>query len=450
MKLIALALLALSSVAIAATRPHYGGTMRVAAGIAPSSLDPIALSQSDSMMGDNLSSLLFDTLVRMSDRGSVEPALSTSWQPEPGNQRWRFSLCKNVSFSDGTALTSDAVAASLRASNSAWKVFPAGDAVVIESDVPVPDLPAQLTLGRYAIAKRTANRVLGTGPYVVSQWDPGKRLALAARDDYRQGRPFVDTLEIDLGKNLRDQMIALDVGKADLVEVAPEQARHAGMENRRVDTSSPAVLIALIFARDAASPEETRLRQALSAGIDRGALSNVFFQGGAEPAGSILPNWMTGYGFLFPASPDTSRVRQIRGDVRQATTWILGYNIADPMSRVMAERIALNARDIGIMMQPSASGAPDVRLARIALPSLDQQLSLALVARVSGLPQPNAAGGSVEDMYSNESALLNTQRMIPLLHARTAVGLAPSVKDWSENKIGLWQLPDVWLGAARP
>ncbi|HKS72725.1 MAG TPA: ABC transporter substrate-binding protein, partial [Terriglobales bacterium] len=221
MKLIVLALLAVSSLAVAATRPHYGGTMHVAAGISPSSLDPIALAQAESTMGDNLSALLFDTLVRMNDRGSVEPALATSWQPEPGNQRWRFSLLKGVSFSDGTPLTSDVVAASLRASNSAWKVFPAGDAVVIESDTPVFNLPAQLTLSRYAIAKRAASRVLGSGPYVVSQWDPGKRLVLAARDDYWQGRPFVDTMEIDLGKNLRDQMIALDVGKAELIEVAP-------------------------------------------------------------------------------------------------------------------------------------------------------------------------------------------------------------------------------------
>ena len=450
MKLIVLALLAVSSLAVAATRPHYGGTMHVAAGISPSSLDPIALAQAESTMGDNLSALLFDTLVRMNDRGSVEPALATSWQPEPGNQRWRFSLLKGVSFSDGTPLTSDVVAASLRASNSAWKVFPAGDAVVIESDTPVFNLPAQLTLSRYAIAKRTASRVLGSGPYVVSQWDPGKRLVLAARDDYWQGRPFVDTMEIDLGKNLRDQMIALDVGKAELIEVAPEQARHAGMENRRVETSSPSVLIALIFSRDPVSAEETRLRQALSAGIDRGALSNVFFQGGADPAGSVLPNWMTGYAFLFPASADTARARQIRGDIRQASTWILGYNISDPMSRVMAERIALNARDAGILLQPSASGAADVRLARIPVPSLDQQLALALMAQASGLPQPNGTSASVEEMYSNESALVNAERIIPLLHARTAVGLAPSVKNWSENRIGRWQLPDVWLGAERP
>jgi len=109
-----LLLLAASSVicsvaASAATRPHYGGTLRVAMHEAPQSLDPLSLAQ---VGAPHISRLLFDTLVALDDRGQPQPALATSWQAEPGNQRWRFTLRAGVLFSDGASLEATAVAAS--------------------------------------------------------------------------------------------------------------------------------------------------------------------------------------------------------------------------------------------------------------------------------------------------------------------------------------------------
>ena len=450
MRRIALILLVASSLAgaRAATRPRYGGTLHVSLSAAPVSLDP--RSQSDSIAGPNLSRLIFDNLVILDDRGGTRPGLATSWQAEPGNQRWHFYLRKEVTFQDGTAVNPDAVAASLRAASSDWKVFPNDDNVVIESGSADANLPARLALGRYSIAKRSGSKLLGSGPYTVSQWDPGKKLVLVARDDYWNGRPFVDTVEIELGRNFRDQMIALEVGKADLIEVAPEQAHHVRMENRRIDLSSPGQLMALVFARDPQSSDEGRLRQALSAGIDRGALGNVLFQGSAEPAGSLLPNWMTGYGFLFPTSTDAAGVRQIREDARQLSSWTLSYDPTDPVARVVAERVALNARDMGLALQPTASGVADIRLVRLPLESLDNRVALATLGAALGLGQPRYSGGSIEDLFAAESTLLNTGRVVPLLHIRAAAGIGPAVRNWASNRLGIWQLPEVWLGADRP
>src|SRR5208283_570404 len=113
------------------TRPRYGGTLRVAMRSAPTSLDPADAGMSGSLAGSNLSSLIFDTLVTLDDRGRPQPALATSWQPESSGQRWQFKL-RGVTFHDGTALTADQVAASLRVANPRWKVLPAGGGIVIE------------------------------------------------------------------------------------------------------------------------------------------------------------------------------------------------------------------------------------------------------------------------------------------------------------------------------
>ena len=41
-------------------------------------------------------------------------------------------------------------------------------------------------------------------------------------------------------------------------------------------------------------------------------MNNVLLQGGGEPAGTFLPDWMTGYAFLFPTAADLQRARQAR------------------------------------------------------------------------------------------------------------------------------------------
>lgn len=447
--LLAASSLLLVVVASAATRPHYGGTLRVALRAAPDSLDPADPNQADFLARSNISRLMFDTLVTLDDRGRPHPSLATSWEAEPGNQRWHVYLRHGLSFHDGSAVTSDAVAASLRAANPAWKIFPLGDAVVIECDSPDVNLPAELALPRNGIAKRNG-KLLGTGPFAVADWQPGKKLALTARDDYWGGRPFVDSIVIEMGKGFRDQMISLDLAKADLIEVAPEQAHRAAMENRSVQSSAPLELMALVFTRDRQSAEEGRLRQSLVLSIDRAAMNTVLLQGGGEPAGGLLPNWMSGYAFLFTTDVNLPQARQVRGEVRQASPWTLGYDAADPVARVVAERVALNARDAGLSLQLSASNSADLRLVRVPLVSLDPRVALANLATALGLPQPKFPGDSVESLYAAETALLDSQRVIPLLHVRVAAGIGPMVKSWTASADGIWPLQDVSLSAEKP
>jgi ABC-type transport system substrate-binding protein len=396
-----------------------------------------------------ISRLIFETLASLDGRGKPQPALATSWEPEPGNQRWQFHIRHGVTFHDGSPVTSDAIAASLRAANPNWKVFPAGDAVVIECDFPSSNFPLELTLPRNGIVRRDG-KLLGTGPFAITQWEPGKKVTLAARDEYWGGRAFVDSIEIEMGKSSREQMISLDLGKIDLIEVAPEQARRAVTEGRRVEGSAPVELMALIFLRDPQSPDDGRLREALALSIDRNLLNNVLLQGGGEPAGGLLPNWITGYGFLFPTDPDLPRARQIRGQIRAAPLWTLGYAGSDPVAQVVAERIALNARDAGLGLQLTMASTADMRLVRIPLLSFDSRIALAGVAAAIGLPRPKFNGNSVDDLYAAEKAMLQLQRVIPLLHLRVASGLNATVKNWGQDRDGSWHLQDIWLGMDKP
>ena len=436
--------------AVGETRPQYGGTLRTTTRIAPASIDPADRIQTDSLARRNLDGLMFDTLVIMDNRGRLQPALATSWKAEPGNQRWQFWLRRGVKFHDGSPFTPEAVAASLRVANPGWSILVAADSIIIERDAPAPDLAAELARSHNGIAKRgPGGAVTGTGPFRVTEWQPGKKLTLAAEEGYWAGRPFLDAIEIEMGKNLRDQLIALELGKADVTEVAPEQAHRAAIEGRRVLTSSPIELMALVFAHDRHSAEDGKLRDALALSIDRASIGSVVLQGAGEPSGAILPNWVSGYAFVFPTEQNLTRARQQRSEIRQLPSWTLSYDAGDPLARVIAERVALNARDGGLILQTTTSGNADVRLLRIMLGSLNPRVALATVAATTGVPAPKMSGASVDELYQAESATLRTQRLIPLFQLPACRGLGDRVGR-DQGRDGSWHLEDVWLGSNRP
>jgi len=433
----------------AETRPQYGGVLHVAMRAAPTSLDPADGAQPDSFARRNLTMLMFDTLVTTDESGRIQPSLATAWQALASRQRWQFRVRRQVKFHDGTPLTAESVAASLRTANPSWNVMADADSVIIDWDSSNPDLLADLALPRNAIAKRTAdNKPSGTGPFHVVDWQPGKKLALAAEENCWRGRPFLDAIEIEMGRSFRDQMTASELGKVDLVEVAPEQTHRVSQAGRRLATSSPVELLALVFTRDAASPDEKLLREALAWSVERGSIRSVLLQGAGQPAASVLPNWMSGYAFVFPTDADLPRARQTRAQVRTIPTWTLGYDGTDPLARFFAERIALNARDAGLLLQPTPAASADVRLLRIPLQSTDPWVALADVANSAGLPLGKKQGG-VEDLYASEVALLATQRLIPLFHLPVSYASTSSVEDWSLRPDGSWTLAGAWLGNAR-
>jgi len=444
-------LLVAALTAAAETRPQYGGTLHVVMHTAPSSLDPADTAQPDSFSRRNLTLMIFETLVAVDDAGRIHAELATSWQASPGNQRWQFQLRRGVKFHDGSPLSSEIAAASLRAANPSWNVLAEPDSVIIECEVADSDLLAELALARNAIVKRNPEgKLSGTGPFHIVDWQPEKKLTLAAEESYWRGRPFLDGVEIEMGRNFHDQLTALELGRADLVEVAPEQSHRVSAEGRRVSNSGPMELIALLFARDVLSPEDKLLREVLALSVERASIRSVLLQGAGQPAGGILPTWMSGYGFVFPIEADLPRARHAREQVRSTPVWTVGYDVSDPISRLLAERVSLNARDAGLALQPTTGATSDLRLVRIPLASENPWVSLAGVAAMTRIPQPKNAGSSGEDLYATEREMLATQRLIPLFHLPATSAAATSLKNWSVQADGRWSLADAWLGSEKP
>jgi ABC-type transport system substrate-binding protein len=401
-----------------------------------------------------LAGLVFEGLVRLDEHGRPQPALAVSWQSSPGTRRWQFHLRPGVKFHDGSPLTPAAAVAALPASANGWTVGPLADGIVIRSEHPMPDLLSELASVRNSIVLRAPGGALsGTGPFRVTQWEPDRRAVFSANDDYWDGRPFLDSIAVQMGRTAQQQVLDLELGRADLVELSPGDVRRASQGGMKLWTSAPVTLLAIVFEPGRAA-EDARLREALALSIDRAAIQGVLLQKQGEPAGGLLPEWLSGYAFLFRTARDTARARQLVSAIAPSTAPLtLGYDSADPLARSIAERIAVNAREAGIRPQVSPQAPkPDLRLVRVRIRSVEPADALAGLASSLGL-QGIADPVSPEACYTAERALVEDFRVIPLVHLPEIYASRPAVRTWQTpglSKTGEWRFEDVWLAPERP
>jgi peptide/nickel transport system substrate-binding protein len=423
-----LAIASLITSAVAATRPHYGGTLRVQVKARIAALDPAELSEQE-----NLVALAFDRLVSWDESGQPQPALAIAWRHDADFKRWEFQLRAGVRFHDGAPFTASAIAEPLKP----LIAVPYGDAIVIRSELPAPKL-LQI-LASTPIFKRAADgSSVGTGPFRVTAWEPNRRAVFAANEDYWAGRPYVDRVEVEMGRNPRDQALDLDLNKADIVQLGSSDTRRAMQAGKRTWTSSPIDLLALVF--EASSDEH--LREAIALSIDRATIHAVLLQKQGIPTGAILPQWLSGYAFLFPATRDLDRARHFARGAAPAT---LAYNPTDATARLIAERIAVNAREAGLVIRPVVAGsqmaAAQILRTRVNGPDLGH--ALGSVTPLVGLAPPPV--DSTQAVYNAEWALLRDHRIIPLFHLPEIYGLGPRVRGWAPSRWGGWKLDSVWL-----
>jgi peptide/nickel transport system substrate-binding protein len=487
----ALLLLCPAKSALAAKRPRYGGTLRVELHATSISLDPRQWKPGSLATAENekLAALVYDRLISLDEFGKFHPALATEWSHDADGKIWQFKLRTGVKFSDGSALTPSDVLASLQNElPPGTQIATSESGMVIRSTHPNSDLLLQLATGNSFIYRAERKGVLlGTGPFYVSEMSPAPgteslalapaksaRLRFRANEETWSGRPFLNSIEVTLGVPQLHQLLDLQLGKADLVEVAPDLVRKARQENLRIWSSSPNTLLALRFDDKQPAPGDARLRQALSLSLERETMANVLLQRQAEPAASLLPQWLSGYAFLFDSPADLQLAKEMRLSLpanfaagKDPLRMRLGAS--GDLMKLLGERVALNARQANIMVQllphapelveggPTSTNAPSPDLHLIAWHYETISPNRELEALVSQLHlQENAEGahageaGQSNDqpydrLYERERHFIEDRRILPLVILPEYAGLGVNVRNWLPASWGEWRLADVWL-----
>jgi ABC-type transport system substrate-binding protein len=441
------------------------------------SIDPLS-DEDHPAARDRMAALTFETLTQIDAQGRLRPGLASSWHADQAKRAWQFRL-RLANFHDGTVLTAADVAASLAKSNPAWK-YSAADrqTVSVETPYAVQQMPELLALPRYAIVKRQADGnnppiLIGTGSYKLNQWQAGEHAQFTANEDYWGGRPFADTIEFQMGASLREQLMDRQLGPYAATELSVDQIRAIEQNNQTVYASRPADLLAIVFpqhdcsGRPSKKAVDARVREALGLAINRAAISNVLLQRKGIPAAGLLPQWLTGYEFMLGGATNLDRARELRSDAAAfvvITPIALAYDFSDPLAKLVAERIAVDAREAGIVVQPygeahinsktaRASINADALLLRVPLQSVDPQTALAArfddLGLLQATPPPVLAATRPEDILEAEQTALGNHCVLPVAHVPQALWLNSTAHNWQQRVNGEWDLDQFWVEGAR-
>lgn len=468
----------LIATAPAAARPRYGGVLRVQIQGTLRALDPAAepATALEGAARRHVLPLIFERLVEVNPDGGLRPLLAASWEGDASGGRWQVRLRPGVTLHDGSLLTPEQVASSLGASRPDWTVAVESGAIVITPLEPHRELPWELAELRSAVGvRRASGEIIGTGPFRIERLE-SRRLILRAHEEHHAGRPFLDGIQIEMGRTPASQLSDLELDRADLVNVGPADAGRVIQRQLRVASSSPLELFALVFEAHRATPATEPLRRTLAAAIDRDAIRRVLLQGRAEPAEALLPAWLSGYpAFTVASSPSSpAGFGGTAGTVlsRAAVAALpaaerslaIRVEAGDALARAMAERVSVDVREAGfsaVVQAPAGLGPrPDLRLIRVPLEASAPDRALAVL--IEGLAPRTLAlltrerapvsGSSLEAVARIERALLQNGVVVPLVHVPELFGLGARVDSSSTEVVlptGAWDLANVWLGPDR-
>ncbi len=423
-----------------AQRSRYGGTLVFETRGRANVLDP----NPGSVDLRRLAASVYEGLVGRDEMGAIVPQLATGWNHDQQKRQWQFTARPNVKAHDGSAIAPASLAAALSALLSPRVVSANSDTLTIQCGQAEPGLIEDLAEPRYRLAWKS----IGTGPFRIAEWVAGQSGVLHSHQAHWQGRPYLNAIEVRMGRSLRDQLFDFEGGRADIVELSlSDSRRQAALPGRAVWNSAPLDLVALVYVRSRPGVQDERVRRGLALAIDRGPIVQVLLQRTGEIAGSFLPHRVSGYAFLFGgAVRDLERASQLLQPPPPAL--VLGYDAAEPSLRLIAERIALNIRDAGVTLKPSSTEEPDLVLVRVPATATDPSLALAEYGRGLQMPLP-VFGRSREDVLQAERKSMVGGWVVPLFHAPAIYGIRTRVRNWVKPGAVWWRLDEVWLEGDR-
>jgi len=166
--------------------------------------------------------------------------------------------------------------------------------------------------------------------------------------------------------------------------------------------------------------------------------------------GSLLPNSLTGYGFLFPVARDLTHAQTLHG-ASSAATLNLMVDDTNAAVQLAGDRIALNLREAGFHIQIVPRGSattPQLSLRRIHLESANPQAALQQMLAIFNQPLTDDSSDPAT-LYREESAFTQSHQVVPLLYLPRAYGVAPRVHGLRLAVDGVPLLDNVSLEDAR-
>lgn len=280
--------------------------------------------------GLNIIENTYEGLVAYADgveEPTIVPELAEEWTVSDDGLTYTFTLRPDVTFHDGTALTSEAVAASFerRTTVDAGPAYMVGDVVSVETP---DDLTAVVTLaapnaafldylaspfgvklisptvleeqaGDDAAQTYLTTHDAGTGPYELTAVETGERYELTAYDGYWGDAPAIPSVEIQVAENASAAQLQLERGEIDaILGNLNKTSFESFADSDEVTTSTfPNFTTQMVYVNPGSSwLPDAAAREALFAGIDKESVVAEAMGSLEVPTDQLFPQGMVDAG----------------------------------------------------------------------------------------------------------------------------------------------------------
>jgi peptide/nickel transport system substrate-binding protein len=206
-------------------------------------------------------------------------------------------------------------------------------------------VPGEYAAG-YAVGANYDGHVVGTGPYTLDTYDPGRMVVLVRNPNWDPAtdplrKAWVDRIEVKLGVGISSVQRAIEREEADLsldshVPQARIDALRADPErSRRVSVNSTGTLLFLALGthREAGAIADVRVRQAVNYAIDkvayRDAMAGRFAPAGELASTILAPGWLGYHPYdLYPTPGgrgDPAKARALLAEAGYPNGLTLGF-----------------------------------------------------------------------------------------------------------------------------
>jgi len=298
------------------------------------------INVNDGIFNTYREAFLTKSLIRVDPSGNFVPALAESWETKDA-KKWTFHLVKNATWHDGVPVTAADLKFSLeylpdKLGGSNWNIIdsvqaPDDSTLIINLKSPDGNFLTNLlmlrTIPRHVFEKvddpkkfNEPASAIGCGPYKFVDYEKAAgRLRFRVYDDYYEGKPAVQEIDIRMFKNQEAMMMALLKGELDTIYIysggisyyyVPELLKNEEMGYILIKNSG--VPGALWLNQNKTPFDDVRFREAISYAIDYEELKNLFAAGyGRTPGAGFLPDGGLNYVETKSLTYNTSQANQL-------------------------------------------------------------------------------------------------------------------------------------------
>jgi peptide/nickel transport system substrate-binding protein len=347
-------------------------TVTLALTLEPPVLDPTASASSS--IAEITQYNIFETLTKINADGSVSPLLAESWDVAADLKTYTFRLRQGVVFHNGAPFNAEAVKFSFeraggeKSTNKDKRTFAAmkvrvldSHTVVLETEDIDPDFLFVMGQGTSIIvepksAATNTTKPVGTGPYKLGQWQKGASITLVAWPQYRDaGKIRIQRATFRFIPDSAAQVAALLAGDVDAFPRATPRSVPQFEKNARfqvlVSGSRAKTIVAINNGKKPL--DDVRVRQAITAAIDRKAVIEGAAEGYGVPIGSHYVPGAFGYVDTTGVSPhDLDKAKALLAEAGVKLPLQLTMTLPPaPYARQGGEVIAAQLAKVGIQVK---------------------------------------------------------------------------------------------------